>query len=244
VDDPDLHGLRPGLEAADLRRLPVAGALSRLAGLAVLQVPGCSAAHATLWRDGELAEMAATHPDAAALAELEVGAARLAGAGPLAAVGPLLAAAGGEPVSCPDTLAEDRWPHWAASALGLGVRSCACLVRELAPVTLVLTMLSVRPRALDAATASVADLLAGLGGAAVSLAMDYGQAQRTATQLQDSVAARAVTDQAKGILMHALGCDADEALAHLRRQAQRRQAKVTEVAVQVIASHGSRPARG
>jgi AmiR/NasT family two-component response regulator len=71
----------------------------------------------------------------------------------------------------------------------------------------------------------------------------YGQAQRTATQLKDSVAARAVTDQAKGILMHALGCDADEALRYLRRESQRRHVKVTEVAAQVLATYGS-PATG
>jgi AmiR/NasT family two-component response regulator len=51
------------------------------------------------------------------------------------------------------------------------------------------------------------------------------------------VAARAVTDQAKGILMHALGCDADEALRYLRRESQRRHEKVTEVAAGVIATY-------
>ena len=153
--------------------------------------------------------------------------------------GPLTAAARDcLPVSCADTLAEERWPGWAAGALARGVRGCTCLVRELPPVTLVLALLSVRPRALDAASAGVADLLAGLGGAALILAMDYGQAQRTATQLQDSIAGRSVTDQAKGILIHALGCGADEALAHLRRLAQRRNLKVTEVAAEVIAAYG------
>ena len=60
-----------GLDSAELRRLSPAGTLSRLAALAVREVPGCSAAHVTVWRDGELAEMAATHPDAAALVDLE-----------------------------------------------------------------------------------------------------------------------------------------------------------------------------
>jgi hypothetical protein len=220
-----------GLEAAELRRLSPAATLSRLAALAVRQVPGCSAAHVTVWRDGEVAEVAATHPDAAALVDLER-------SGPDALAGPLTAAAcGGQPVTCPDTLAEDRWPGWAAGALARGVRGCAFLVRELPPVTLVLALLSVRPRALDDASAGVAELLAGLGGAALILAMDYGQAQRTATQLQDSIAARAVTDQAKGILMHALGCDADQALAHLRSLAQRRHLKVTEIAAEVITAY-------
>ena len=75
--------------------------------------------------------------------------------------------------------------------------------------------------------------------AAELVSLANGEAQRTATQLKDSVAARAVTDQAKGILMHALGCDPDEALRHLRRESQRRHIKVTEVAARIVADHGS-----
>ena len=78
----------------------------------------------------------------------------------------------------------------------------------------------------------------------VAFLLIYGELP-TATQLKDSVAARAVTDQAKGILMHVLGCDADEALRHLRRESQRRHVKVTEVAAQIVATsagggHGTR----
>jgi hypothetical protein len=51
------------------------------------------------------------------------------------------------------------------------------------------------------------------------------------------VAARAVTDQAKGVLMHALGCSADEALLIMRRESQQRHVKVTEVAARVIATY-------
>jgi AmiR/NasT family two-component response regulator len=47
--------------------------------------------------------------------------------------------------------------------------------------------------------------------------------------------ARSVVDQAKGILMHALGCDADDALQRLRQESQRRHVKVTEVAAEVVA---------
>ena len=50
--------------------------------------------------------------------------------------------------------------------------------------------------------------------------------------------ARSVVDQAKGILMHALGCDADEALQRLRQESQRRHVKVTEVASEVVAAYG------
>jgi hypothetical protein len=180
----------------------------------------------------ELAGIAATHPDLAELAEEEIA----AGQGPL-----MTAVRGGGPVRSADTLDDGRWPQWAAGALRHGLRSCVYLVRGLPSTTLVLALFGVRPSVLDTDSVPVAEMLAQFGSAAFANTLVYGEAHRTATQLKDSVASRAVTDQAKGILMHALGCDADEALAYLRRESQRRHVKVTEVAARIIASH---PGRG
>jgi hypothetical protein len=214
-------------ELLSLANLGQAKSLSRLASLAVGQVPGCSGAHATVWLDGEILSSAATHPDPAALTDLE----RASGDGPLAT-----AVREGRAVYCPDTLTEERWPEWACEALARGVRSSAHLVRQLPPMTLVLSLFGVRPAVLDAGLVPVAETLAGFGSAALANLLAYGEAQRAATQLRDSVAARAATDQAKGILMHALGCSADEALAIMRRESQQRHIKVTEVAARVIAA--------
>ncbi len=228
-----------GLEATELVSLSSgqAKSLSKLAELAVRQVPGCAAAYATIWRDGELTAAAASHPDPAELVDLEIS----VGTGPLTA-----AVREGKPVSCADTLAEERWPWWAAEALRRGMRSSVHLVRQFPPMTLVLALFGVRPRSLDAAGVPVAEMLARFGTTVFANSLAYGEAQRTATQLKDSVASRAVTDQAKGILMHALGCDADEALRYLRRESQRRHVKVTEVAARVIATYapGGRGAPG
>jgi hypothetical protein len=220
-----------GHQAAELVSLSIGEvkALHKLAELAVRQVPGCAAAHATIWRDGELVQMAATHPDAAQLADLAIKTRH----------GPLIAAVrGGRQVNCSDILTEDRWPRWAEEALWRGVRSSVHLVRQVPPVTLVLSLFGVRPGVLAADSAPMAEMLARFGGTVFANTLAYGEAQRTATQLKDSVAARAVTDQAKGVLMHALGCDADEALKFLRRESQRRHLKVTEVAAMIIATHG------
>ena len=204
-------------------------ALHKLAELVVQQVPGCAAAHATIWRDGELVQMAATHPDAAELADLAI----------RTREGPLTAAvAEGASVSCPDILEDGRWPRWTEEALSRGVRCSVHLVRQVPPTTLVLSLFGVRPGVLHADSAPVAEMLARFGGTVFANTLAYGQAQRTATQLKDSVAARAVTDQAKGILMHALGCDAEGALKFLRRESQRRHLKVTEVAALIIETHG------
>ena len=220
-----------GLGSAELLSLSnsEAKSLGKLVELAVSQVPGCAAAHATIWRDGELIRMAASHPDAAVLAELEIA----AGSGPL-----LSAVRQGQPLSSPDLLEETRWPEWADEALRRGIRNAVYLVRQFPPMTLVLALFGVRAAVLDAGSVPMAQTLARFGGMVFANTLAFGEAQRTATQLKDSVAARAVTDQAKGILMHALGCDADEALRHMRRESQKRHIKVTEVAARIIATYG------
>ena len=205
-----------------------ARSLSKLAEMTVKQVPGCAAAHVTIWRDGEVAAVAATHPDPAELVDLQL---RM-GVGPL-----LLAAREGMPVSSADTLTEERWPRWAQEALRRGLCSSVHLVTQFPPMTLVLELFGVRPGSLDADGVPMAEMLARFGSTVFANSLAYGEAQRVATQLKDSVAARAVTDQAKGILMHALGCDADEALKYLRRESQRRHIKVTDVAARVIATY-------
>ncbi len=222
-----------GHEAAQLLSLTNGGearSLNKLAELAAWQVPACSGANAVVWRDGEVVSVASTHPDLAELADLQL----------TAAQGPLLeAVASGAAVSCPDTLEETRWPGFAEAALRRGVRCSVHLVRALPGGALVLSLFGVRPRVLDAESVPVAELLAAFGSAMLANATAYHQAQRTASQLKDAVVARSVVDQAKGILMHALGCDADEALKRLRQESQRRHVKVTEVATEVVAAYGS-----
>ena len=220
-----------GHEAAELLSLSHGGearSLNKLAELAAWQVPACSGAHAAVWLDGEVISAAATHPDLAELADLQLRADR----GPIVA-----AAAAGAAVSCPDTLEESRWPEYAEAALRCGVRCSVHLVRELPRGALVLSLFGVRPGVLDAESNPMADTLAAFGGAMLTNATAYHQAQRTASQLRDAVVARSVVDQAKGILMHALGCAADDALRRLRQESQRRHVKVTEVASEVVAAY-------
>ena len=220
-----------GHEAAELLSLTNAGearSLSKLAELAAWQVPSCSGANAVVWRDGEVVSVASTHPDLAELADMQL----QAGNGPL-----LEAVEHGAAVSSTDTLDETRWPDFAEAALRRGVRCSVHLVRELPRGALVLCLFGVRPGVLDAESAPMAELLAAFGSAMLTNVTAYTQAQRTASQLKDAVVARSVVDQAKGILMHALGCDADEALKRLRQESQRRHIKVTEVATEVVAAY-------
>ncbi len=100
---------------------------------------------------------------------------------------------------------------------------------------------SVRPNAIKSDQVPLAETLAAFGGAALANASAFGDAQRETVQLRNAVESRAVVDQAKGILMHALGCSATDALERMRRVSQTQHVKVTDVAKQVVEGHGVTP---
>jgi hypothetical protein len=151
--------------------------------------------------------------------------------------GPLLdALASGEPAGCSDILDESRWPEYTSAALRVGVRCSLSLAYQSGPDVISLSLFGARPRTLEADSVAVAERLIALGGAAMDVASGYGEARRTARQLRDAAEARAVVDQAKGVLMQAFGCGADEALERMRQISQARNMKVTEVATIIIDS--------
>lgn len=201
------------------------GALHRLTELVARRVPGCSGATATLWEPDQVAATAASHPDLAVLVERQFA----IGDGPVIA-----ALRTGEPSVTPDTLHEDRWPDFSASALAAGVRSSTTVMHAFDSMSLTLSLYGVRPNALDPAQLPLAWMLTAFGAATMAGAAEYVSAQRTAAQLQQAISSRAVVDQAKGILMQLLDCDSDQAFERLRRISQTQHVKLTEVARQVI----------
>lgn len=216
--------------------------LSQLTALAASQVPGCAAVHVGVWREGELVTQAVSHPEPSRLVDVQV----RAGRGPL-----IEAQAGGGPVACDDTLTEKRWPEFRSAALRMGVRSAVTLAcRELPaqparqPAAVTLFLVGVRPRAADADQLQLAELLVAYGGALVGAVSDYGDSRRLAIQLRDAASSRAIVDQAKGILMHALGCTAEQALDRMREVSQRTSLRATEVAQRVVDAHSRPGGRG
>ena len=203
--------------------------LNQLVADAAGGVPGCAGAAAVLWRDDEPVALAASHPSLPELIEVQVRAGR----------GPLLDALGtGEPAACPDTLQDDRWPEFADAALRLGVRCSLTVASRPGPEAVCLSLFGARPRVLGAPSVPVAERLVAFGGVVVGIASEYDEARRAARQLRDAAESRAVVDQAKGVLMHALGCSADEALARMRQISQARNLKVTEVAARITDARG------
>ncbi len=151
-------------------------------------------------------------------------------------------AARGATVICADTLTETRWPEFTAAALRMGIRSSVSLSYR-GQAVVALTLLGLRPRAMDPERLQLAELLVAYGGALVGAVADYGDSRRVADQLRDAADSRATVDQAKGILMHALGCSADEALERMREVSQRSNIRATEVAQRIIDAHSGRSGR-
>lgn len=203
--------------------------LNRLVADAVRQVPACSGATAVYWDDGEPLYLAASHPSLPELTQAEVS----SGSGPA-----LDALRTGEPVSCPDTLQEERWPQYASTALRQGVRCSLSLADRSGTAAVCLSLFSARPRMLGPDSVAVAQRLVAFGTALVDVASDYGAARRAELQLRDAAESRALVDQAKGVLMHALGCSADEALQQMRQISQAHNLRVTEVASRILESRG------
>jgi hypothetical protein len=223
---------------ADLLRAAEASAprsLNQLVADAVRQVPACSGATAVFWRNSEPVFLTASHPSLPELMQAEV----TSGRGPA-----LDALRTGEPVACPDTLEEDRWPHYASAALRQGVRCSLSLADSAGAAAVCLSLVSARPRRLGPDSVVVAQRLVAFGTALVDVASDYGAARRAELQLRDAAESRALVDQAKGVLIHALGCSADEALQQMRKISQDRNMRVTEVAGRIIESRGGDVLKG
>ncbi|WP_233509954.1 ANTAR domain-containing response regulator [Actinomadura craniellae] len=206
--------------------------LHRVTELASRAVTGCAGATSVRWSHSDRPEplvVAASHPDLADLVDLQIA----RGSGPS-----FDAVLDRTSVSCEDTLAETRWPEYVPAALRRGVRCFNTTLYENDRVLVTLSLYGVVPGALDPRHLALAELLVAQSGAAVSNTRQYDDVHRTAVQLQQAVEARAIVDQAKGILMHALGCDADRAFAELRRISQTRHVKLTAIAQRIVAGHG------
>lgn len=208
-------------------------ALRRVAELAARTVRGCAGAAGIRWTAGddpEPRDQASTHPDLSYLTDVQCA----------RRDGPVFDVARSEtPVFCADTLVETRWPGFTPLALRRGVRCFATTAHRTGPILVTLTMYGVVPGALDRRELGLGALLAAQGGAAVANTRHYEDAHRTAVQLRQAVEARAVVDQAKGVLMHAMGCDAETAFNELKRISQTRHVKLTALARRIVEGNGA-----
>lgn len=203
--------------------------LARMAELVPRCVPECCGATATMAADGDSAS-AASHPDLADLAEVEM----TTGEGTIPE-----ALRTNAPAEVTEVLRADRWPVFRAAALGTGVRSSTTLPFHRQGMSLTVTVYGFQPGPLRRSAEVPMTVLGELLVSAVARDRRYEQALAAVDQMEGAMRSRPLVDQACGILMHATGCDADAAFGTLRRISQQRNEKLVDVARTVVRTRGA-----
>jgi GAF domain-containing protein len=213
------------LPAGELARGRPEEVARRVADSAASSVTGASGASFTLWEESDAVLTAATHPELADLLELQVATSE----------GPAIAARdSGTAVEVADTLDEERWPRITAYALRRGIRAMFASGLAVDGRAASLTLYAVRPRPFPPNAAAAVELLAGQALIALRQLEDYDGARSMAEQMRQAMESRSVIDVAKGMLMQALGCDADTAFAELVAASQRSQVKLADIARRLV----------
>lgn len=139
-----------------------------------------------------------------------------------------------------DTLRDVHWRPFSARAMRIGVRSLVCVASVVADETVTCTLYSLRPGGLQGTAPAVAAALLQDWTIALAQVGAFADVEAEAHQLSEAMVARELVEQAKGMLMHALSCDADTAYGELATAARRANLKITDVATRMI-SHRSTP---
>ncbi|NGO09702.1 GAF and ANTAR domain-containing protein [Streptomyces sp. HC44] len=203
--------------------------LSELAEHAARCTTDCCGASTTVSNGGTERPAAVTHPDLAGLVSVQL----RSGEGPIP-----VAVDGGEPVETGDLLRVERWPQYRAVALDAGVRCCVTMPFRRAGLTVTLSLYSFRPDSLDDASHGPARALGDLATTSLVRDRSYRAALTELDHLGAALRTRPVVDQACGIIMHVLGCDADAAFGVLRRVSQGTNRKLSDVASSLVETRG------
>jgi len=213
-----------------LDRSPEAAARSIVDG-ARARLSGCCGATIETWWAGRLTGLVCSQPD---LGELMAGEYQLPDS-PMRSAARTLRTVGVE-----DTLRDVHWRPFSARALRIGVRGLICAAHVVGDETVTCSLYSLRPGALPATAPVVAATLLQEWTVALAQVSAFADIEAEAHQLSEAMAARELVEQAKGMLMHALNCDAETAYGELGAAAQRAGLKITDVAARMI-SHRSTP---
>ncbi|MFC3574212.1 ANTAR domain-containing response regulator [Streptomyces yaanensis] len=203
--------------------------LSELAEQAVRCTDDCCGASSMVAEGDTDRPAAVTHPDLAALVAVQL----RSGDGPIPA-----ALRSGEPVDAADLLRDERWPAYRAVALDAGVRSSVTIPFRRSGLTVTLSLYSFRPGTLEDVPHGPARALGDLAASCLVRDRSYRAALTELDQLGAALRSRPVVDQACGMVMHVLGCDAEAAFDVLRRISQGTNRKLADVAAAVVDRRG------
>jgi len=127
---------------------------------------------------------------------------------------------------------EQRWPHYSAEVLKLGIRSALSFKLYTSQRNAgALNIFGTQPEAFGPEDEGVGQVLAAHAAAAIL-------ASRQGEQLQSALSSRDLIGQAKGIIMERYNVDAVRAFELLRELSQTENVKLVEIAEKVIATRG------
>ncbi|MEJ2851902.1 MULTISPECIES: GAF and ANTAR domain-containing protein [unclassified Saccharothrix] len=142
-----------------------------------------------------------------------------------------------EPRRIVDTETESRWTAFTGALAVRGYRSALVLPvpTEHSPAA-VLTLLSRKPHRFDDSGYDVVLLLTLHAGVAFDNVHVYHDSRKLVDNLTAALHSRHVIGQAQGILMHRFDIDVEKAFAVLRRASQHGNAKLRDVARELVAA--------
>lgn len=211
--------------------------LQKLALLSVKLAPGSSCG-LTMRRDQKLAIVAHSDDLAESLDEIQHG----RGQGPC-----LQALHTGMRVDVPDLATEQRWPEYRSHALAYGIASSVSLPLCVDGETVgALNLFSRRPHAFSTAKIAMLDDYAQQASTALALVQRQARQRQVQAELAESLATRAVIDQALGIVMAERKITSTAAFVILREASQNSNRKLSDIATDIIKAvtgHSPEPPR-
>jgi GAF domain-containing protein len=215
-------------EVAQLLEIDESGdeSLRRLTSLAVELVPGGAAAAVTIAAAGGGLTFAASDQRLDTLHSLQF----RSGEGPV-----VEALRHNEPRRADDLAAEARWPAFCQAAAEAGFGSCLALpLRTDQQPAGAVALYGEQPGTFRGFAHDAALLFAAQGGTAVRNAAIYRACRRLVSNLHTALEARAVIEQAKGVVAARLGVSPDHAFHLLSRYSQNTNRRVRKVSSDLV----------
>jgi GAF domain-containing protein len=209
--------------------------LRKVCELTVKAVPVVDHVGITLLVDGKLKTSVFTHPEVPEIDRAQY----RTGEGPC-----IEAFHTGETYTIDSTREPGRWQEFRDSAERHGVLSTLSLPLLTDDGAIgAINLYSDVEGAYDEESRRIAQLFATQAAFLLANAQAYWDARTLSENLEQAMKSRATIEQAKGVIMNTMGCDADAAIAILIEQSQRQNIKLREIADEIVrnTSRASKP---
>ena len=224
MDPSDAFALLGRIKLSDT---DIDGVMQQVADLAQQTIPGATDVSVTLLRSKGAHTAAFTGDLALALDEWQYE----HGHGPC-----LVAAETTATLSVTDMTHETRWQDWADRCVRAGAHSSLSIGMPIHDsVKGALNVYASKPQAFDDEAILLGQTFADYAAVALANAHLYDSQTTLAQHMRAAMDARAVIEQAKGIIMGERRCTAEEAFAILARNSQNTNVKVRDIAAALVA---------